>query len=202
MRKRIGEALQYGRLRRAAVRYATHGWDVVPGAFLEADRFRCGPGCRTVSCHPYLASWESSACHDPQTVSALWAEAPYSVLLATGRTFDALEVPAYLGASADRGDLRGPVALTPAGRWLLLVRSGATLRPELAGRPDIVLHGRGSWIPAPPTRLPEGRTQWTVAPEEVCWRLPEPWAVQAALVAALPWLGPSHRAAFHLIDAA
>ena len=29
-------------LRRAAVRYADHRWDVLPGAWLEGSRFACG----------------------------------------------------------------------------------------------------------------------------------------------------------------
>ena len=34
-------------LRRQALNYAGHGWDVMPGAYLTGDRFSCGPGCRT-----------------------------------------------------------------------------------------------------------------------------------------------------------
>jgi hypothetical protein len=120
------------------------------------------------------------------------------VLLATGRTFDVLEVPAYLGQHVldasrphhgvtvpglDR--VRGPVALTPGGRWMFLVRPDDPLRPELDQCLYIVRHGHGSWIPAPPTRLPEGTVRWVVSPEEARWQLPESYAVQELLVDAL-----------------
>src|SRR5438874_1792835 len=66
------------------------------------------------------------------------------------------------------------------------VRPGAALRPELAGRTDVVLHGAGSWIPAPPTRAPEGRARWVVSPAEVDWRLPDAEPVQQRILDALP----------------
>jgi hypothetical protein len=69
---------------------------------------------------------------------------------------------------------------------MILVRPGAALRPELATRPDTVLHGPRSWIPAPSTRTPAGRVRWLVDPITAGWRLPEPQAVQALLIAALP----------------
>ena len=47
---RFGTLLSRRRLRRAAVRFAEHGWDVVPGAYLTADRYHCGPGCTTMAC--------------------------------------------------------------------------------------------------------------------------------------------------------
>jgi hypothetical protein len=40
-------------------------------------------------------------------------------------------------------------------------------------------------LPAPPTRLPEGRVRWIVPPEEVAWRLPDSYALQRMLVDAL-----------------
>jgi hypothetical protein len=182
----ILDHLRQARLRRAAVRYVRHGWDVVPGAVRCGDRFRCMTGCPTVACHPDWGNWEPTATRDPAWVAALWAFRPRAILLATGRAFDVLEVPAGVGAGAGRGALRGPVAVTAAGRWMFLVLAGGRLRPELADRPDVVLHGRGSWIPAPPTLTTEGRVRWLVDPEEVSWRLPDPQTVQALLARALP----------------
>ena len=112
------------------------------------------------------------------------------MLLATGRAFDVLEVPAFLGAGAGRGPGRGPVAVTGAGRWMFLVRPAAPLRPELSARPDVVLHGAGSWIPAPPTVTTEGRVRWLVDPEEVHWQMPDAAVVQAKLARALPAPAP------------
>jgi hypothetical protein len=116
------------------------------------------------------------------------------VLLATGYAFDVLEVPAHLGAAvasprwigtSEGRQTRGPVAVAPTGRWMFLVRPGEPLRPELSSRLDVVRHGHGSWIPAPPTRLLEGPVRWQVSPEETDWRLPEPHPVQRLLVDAL-----------------
>ncbi|GAB3861177.1 hypothetical protein GCM10029963_65250 [Micromonospora andamanensis] len=68
---------------------------------------------------------------------------------------------------------------------MFLVRPGDPLRPELEHCFDVVLHGRGSWVPAPPTRLPEGQVRWAVAPEQARWQLPDSYLVQNTLVEAL-----------------
>jgi hypothetical protein len=120
------------------------------------------------------------------------------VLLATGWAFDVVEVPASLGLRvlgairlhADihgnlRGDARGPVAVTPSERWMFLVRPGAPLRSELQDRLDVVRHGRGSWIPAAPSRMPDGPIRWAVSPDQAGWRLPASAGVQNMLVDAL-----------------
>jgi hypothetical protein len=205
MRTRTRGGLGRLLLRRAALRYAEHGWDVLPGAFLSGDRFSCGPGCQTVACHPAWMDWREIISHDQRLVGTWWTALPYAVLLATGRAFDVLEISAFLGASTAMGPpspatgahgpkavgtapvrARGPVARGSTGRWFLFVRPGAALRPELAGRTDVVLHGAGSWIPAPPTRAPEGRVRWVVSPAEVDWRLPDAEPVQQRILDALP----------------
>lgn len=179
------------RLRHAALRLAMHGWPVTPGASLRAGRFDCGrPGCPTTACHPALEGWEEAASQQPARVAGWWRYAPHSVLLPTGVVFDVLEVPAALGALAVRrsragGADRGPVATTPAGRWMFFVRPGQPLLPELASRLEVVRHTRGSWVPAPPTRLVEGPVRWSVSPPEVGWRLPDGYGVQQALAGAL-----------------
>ncbi|MFI5896419.1 bifunctional DNA primase/polymerase [Actinoplanes sp. NPDC051513] len=187
------------RLRRHALRYAALGWAVTPGACLTGHRFACGrPGCPIMACHPALESWEDTASADPGLVSDWWRRRPYSVLLATGGKFDALEVPAALGLrvlgaarlqhslpGAGRADALGPVAVTAAGRWMFLVRPGEPLRSELDHRLDVVRHGRGSWIPAPPSRMLEGPVRWAVPPERTQWRLPGPALVQTLMVDAL-----------------
>ncbi len=56
-------------------------------------------------------------------IVAQWHSSPHSVLLATGEVFDVVDVPAHIGTAA--GDrIRGPVAVTPFGRWMFLVRAG------------------------------------------------------------------------------
>jgi hypothetical protein len=187
------------RLRRAALRYAANGWAVTPGAYLDGHRFACGrAGCPIMGCHPAIESWEDGASTDPVQVTAWWRRQPHAVLLATGWTFDVLEVPGALGLRAlgamrlhagvhgpDRTDVHGPVAVTPSGRWMFLVRPGEPLRPELAHCLDVVRHGRGSWIPAAPSRMPDGQVRWAVPPERTQWSVPASAPVQAMLIDAL-----------------
>lgn len=191
----MGDIWQRSVLRRAAQRYADRGWRVVPGAFLAEDRYVCGPLCPTVACHPALDHWERAASSDPSDVDAWWANAPFSVLLATGHAFDVIDVPARFGAAAARSTRLGPVAVSPTGRWMFLVGPGGSLRPELADRLDVVMHGKGSWIPAPPTRTPVGRVRWEIHPVVTAWQLPNPYAVQKVLVAHLRPAGSRLRAA-------
>jgi hypothetical protein len=68
---------------------------------------------------------------------------------------------------------------------MFLVRPGAALRSELDDCLDVICHGRGSWIPAAPSRTPDGPVRWAVSPDQVHWRLPASEAVQAMLVGAL-----------------
>jgi hypothetical protein len=187
------------RLRRAALRYAAHGWAVTPGARLVGNRFACGrAGCPIMGCHPAIESWEEDACADTARVSAWWRRRPFPVLLATGWAFDVLEVPTSLGLRAlgatrlhagvlgsDHAGAHGPVAVDPTGRWMFFVRPGEALRPELDRCLDVVRHSRGSWVPAPPSRMPEGSVRWAVTPDEVHWQLPRSATVQATLVDAL-----------------
>src|SRR3954451_21422044 len=91
-------ALRRATLRRAAHEYAVHGWAVVPGACLRGDRFTCGTGCRTVGCHPAAAAWEETATTRLVDIDSRWRRRAWSVLLATGREFDVVDAPAYLGA--------------------------------------------------------------------------------------------------------
>jgi hypothetical protein len=189
MRIRFRSGFERVRLRSWALGYAEHGWDVLPGAYLARGRFCCGSGCRTVACHPARPGRPDLVSHEPSVVGGWWCRRPFSVLLPTGLTFDVLEVSACPGAGIAQAALGGPVAVTPAGRWMILVRPGSDLRPELAGRTDVVLHGRGSWVPAPPTREPGGRVRWVVPPTDAQWRLPESHRVQAGLVDMLPARG-------------
>src|ERR1700753_3399074 len=89
---------QRRRLRRAAMRYAAHGWAVTPGACLDGHRFDCArPGCPIMGCHPAIGSWEDEASADPMRIRAWWRRRPHTVLLATGVAFDVIEAPAALG---------------------------------------------------------------------------------------------------------
>jgi Bifunctional DNA primase/polymerase, N-terminal len=178
----------------------------VPGASLIGDRYVCGPMCPTIGCHPALERWELRASAEASDIEVWWAEAPFSVLLATGHAFDVIDVPERIGRTAVREARIGPVAVSPEGRWLFFVAPGDGLRRELADQPDVVLHDRGSWIAAPPTRTPAGHVRWEVHPNVTRWRVPDPYAVQNLLKRQLPATGraavrptsPAARAARHL----
>jgi hypothetical protein len=109
------------------------------------------------------------------------------VLLGTGSTLDAIEVPPGLGAAVQKPGLDnpGPIAVTAAGRCIFLVRPGSPLRPELERRLDVVRHGPGSWVAVAPSRLPEGLVRWVIAPADTGWTLPPADDVQRLLVDAL-----------------
>jgi len=199
MRQLQHRLIDLPRMRHAAMRYGRHDWPVTPGARLHNGRFVCDrAGCPTLTCHPAIEQWQASASADRRQIAHWWRQQPRTVLIATGGTVDVLDVPAYLGLwvlklahvhnqvlGPRRRQLRGPLALTPTGRWMFFVQPGTHLRPELAEHPDVLLHGAGSWVPAPPTRMLEGPVRWSVSPSEVHWRLPDALAVQALVADAL-----------------
>jgi hypothetical protein len=173
------------RLRNTARRLADHGWPVTPGSYFNGERMACDRStCWATSCHPLLPDWESNT-----DSSDWWNERPHAVLLTTGEVFDVIEVPGLLGAKVK--GVFGPIALLPTRRWMFFVRSGSMLRPELEHRLDIVQHGAGSWVPAPPTLLAEGSVRWHLSPQQVGWTLPAATDVQQAMMAALVALDAS-----------
>lgn len=180
--------LQRALLRRAAVEYARNAWPVAPGAYAVGDRFMCDRiGCPIHTCHPAFEDWQHAASANPGQVATQWSRRGHSVLFPTGAAFDVIEAPASLGEPAVARlapSDRGPVAVTPTGRWMYLVLPGDGLRPELAERLDVVLHSEGSWVPAPPTRYPEGLVRWRISPAAVGWKVPYTYRIQRALVEA------------------
>ncbi|WP_377269220.1 bifunctional DNA primase/polymerase [Peterkaempfera sp. SMS 1(5)a] len=164
----------------AAVEYAGRwGWAVVAGrpagriragGCAAAERCDCGaPHCAAVGLHPALGDVTSEAgpwAERPE-VRALWEAAPQaSVLLPAGRAFDVLDVPVQAGCRAlvrleRMGTRLGPVLASPAGRALFFVAPGAARElPDLLYRMgwddaalDLVCHGEGSYVAAPPTVL-------------------------------------------------
>lgn len=182
---RLARPFERHRLQRAAQQYADHSWPVVPGARLRGDRFACDQlGCPTVTCHPALADWQDSASLDPARIAGWWQQSNYGVLLATGHSFDVLEVAGPMGWRLAR-EAHGPIAVAPTVRWMFLVRAGAEFLPALAEHQSVVLHRAGSWIPAPPTPLPTGTVRWHARPSQFGWRPADPLAVQRAAVRLL-----------------
>jgi Bifunctional DNA primase/polymerase, N-terminal len=177
-----------------AVRYAEERhWDVLPGAWLENDGTGPRCSCRVVDCpspgaHPTQDDWLGQAAGGGATIRRMWQEEPRSsILLPTGRTFDAIDVPEMAGCLAlarmERMDLQlGPVVCVPGRRLIFFVLPGAAAKiPEqlrrLGWAPsslDLVARGEGDFVPAPPTRLPSGGfVVWARQPTEMNRWLPD-----------------------------
>jgi hypothetical protein len=177
-----------------AVRYAEERhWDVFPGTWLEtmdgAEHCSCGnPDCASPGAHPTRPDWANQATGSATVARRMWARHPRSsILLPTGRTFDALDVPESAGflalARLERMDLPlGPVTCTPDRRMLFFVLPGAALKvPDLIrglgwapGSLDLVGRGEGHYVAAPPTRIGgRGAAQWARRPTPANRWLPD-----------------------------
>ena len=97
----------------AAREYAAMGWPVCPGAQPSGGLDSLGmpdPGracsCDRVGCpapgaHPVSPTWQMQATVDEAIIGQWWEARPEAnVILATGRVFDVLDVPAVAGATA------------------------------------------------------------------------------------------------------
>ncbi|MEV7687146.1 bifunctional DNA primase/polymerase [Streptomyces bungoensis] len=177
-----------------AVRYAEERhWDVVPGTWLEAadgtQRCSCGDAsCPAPGAHPARPDWATQATGSATVARRMWQRQPTaSILLPTGRTFDALSVPESAGflalARMERMELTlGPVTLTPDRRMQFFVLPGAaakvsdlvhTLGWSLASL-DLVPLGEGAYVAAPPTRFgSRGAVQWACRPTPANRWLPD-----------------------------
>ncbi|MFM9368298.1 bifunctional DNA primase/polymerase [Streptomyces sp. Da 82-17] len=177
-----------------AVRYAKERhWDVFPGTWLEAEggfeRCSCGDAsCEVPGAHPVREDWRNQATGSATVARRLWSKQPAaSILLPTGRTFDALDVPESAGflalARMERMDLTlGPVTLTPGRRMQFFVLPGAApktsdLVRKLGWPPaslDLRALGEGDWVAAPPTRVGgRGAVQWVRRPTPANRWLPD-----------------------------
>ncbi|MCC3778077.1 bifunctional DNA primase/polymerase [Streptomyces sp. UNOB3_S3] len=189
----------------AAVRYAEdRHWDVFPGTWLEAvgGRERCSCGeyeCPAPGAHPARPDWASQATGSASTARRMWTKQPRaSILLPTGRTFDALEVSESAGflalARMERMEIQlGPVTCTPFRRMLFFVLPGGSLKVadharRLGWSPatlDLVPHGEGGYVVAPPTRIGNrGRVQWARQPTPANRWLPDAEELVSALAYA------------------
>lgn len=196
-------------LRAEAMVLADHGWAVVPGTFPQGDVWTGCSGAPQVGPAPVLDESASRASTDREQIAEWWSGLPYSILLPTGLTLDVIEAPASVGRRA-AAVLRAigvpvPIAATPTGEWMFPVRSGEPLRPDLAGRAGLVLHGRGSFFAAPPSTFPQGSVHWRVRPSACGWQLPDPYRVQEALAEAVrerPHLGVGGSSTYRLASVA
>ncbi|MFE7973631.1 bifunctional DNA primase/polymerase [Streptomyces shenzhenensis] len=188
-----------------AVRYAEERhWDVFPGTWLEAaggkQRCSCGNAmCAAPGAHPGRADWAAQATGSAAVARRMWHKQPKaSILLPTGRTFDALSVSESAGflalARMERMELTlGPVTLTPDRRMNFFVLPGAAQKlPDLVprlgwsvGSLDLVVLGEGAWVAAPPTRFgSRGAVQWACRPTAANRWLPDVEELISALAYA------------------
>jgi hypothetical protein len=148
-------------------------------------------GCPAPAAHPISAAWQVETTADPTVADAMWAARPdANVILATGRVFDVLDVPARLGLTAlnlmARADIKpGPVALSAGDRALFFVLTrgapadeqewwschldcapeSVSELTERPGLPGLRWHCRDSYVLAPPSRLPgTGAARWLHEP--------------------------------------
>ncbi|MEV5933793.1 bifunctional DNA primase/polymerase [Streptomyces sp. NPDC052079] len=177
-----------------AVRYAEERhWDVFPGTWLEivdgVHGCSCGDGaCPAPGAHPARPDWASQATGSATVVRRMWQPQPAaSILLPTGRTFDAISVPETAGflalARMERMELTlGPVTLTPDRRMEFFVLPGAAAKvPDLVRKLgwtvaslDLTVLGEGAYVAAPPTRFGcRGAVQWACRPTPVNRWLPD-----------------------------
>lgn len=167
-------------LRAQAIGLAWRGWQVMPGTYPAGDEPT-----------PVFEDWAERVNTAPAgEIADWWNGEPYSLLVATGKTLDAIEVGDQLGRQT-AAVLRStgtpvPIAATPSGRWLFLTEPGQRLHSELAANEDVVLHSAGSWIPLPPSAFLAGIVHWRVRPEVCGWDLPGSRIVQDALLRAVP----------------
>ena len=184
----------------AAAEYAAMGWPVCIGAFppaLQHRRLR-NPGellracsCDRVGCpapgaHPVSAAWQVQATADAAVITHWWMAQPEAnVILATGRVFDVLDVPADAGVAAltlmDRSAVQpGPVAVSTGNRALFFVATRGRPADEgewwschLDCEPETVSevaglrwHCRDSYVLAPPSRDSSAmQAQWLRPPD-------------------------------------
>ncbi|MFH8800438.1 bifunctional DNA primase/polymerase [Streptomyces sp. NPDC017936] len=177
-----------------AVRYVEERhWDVFPGTWLEAvdgvQRCSCGDAaCPEPGAHPALPDRATRATGSAAVARRMWQAQPTaSILLPTGRTFDAISVPETAGCLAlarmERMESTlGPVTLTPDRRMRFFVLPGASVKaPELIrrlgwspGSLDLVALGEGAYVAAPPTRFgSRGAVQWVCRPTAANRWLPD-----------------------------
>ncbi len=176
-------------LRAEAIGLAFRGWPVLPGTYPAGAHWAGRDGVEDIGPVPVHNDWRERVGTRPEQVATWWTGRPYSLLLATGVAYDAIEVDDDLGRRAARV-LRSvgmpvPIIATPDSRWFFLTHSGKALAPELAANPSITLHGEGDWITLPPSPFQHGVAHWRVKPEVCGWQIPQSHAVQDALLDAI-----------------
>ncbi|OQO92860.1 DNA primase [Saccharomonospora piscinae] len=181
-------------LRAGAIGLAWRGWPVIPGTYPDSETSAAAgapgepPNGPWVKPAPAHGDWQRRLGAHPQQVAAWWTGRPYSLLVATGVTVDAVEVDDHVGRRAAvllrATGQPAPIVAMPNGRWLFLTGVADRLPTALAETEGIEWHGEGSWIPLPPTPFQHGVVHWRVKPDVWGWRLPRAEVVHDVLVRA------------------
>jgi hypothetical protein len=176
-------------LRAQAIGFAWRRWPVLPGTYPAGAHWAGRDGLQDTGPVPVHKDWQDRIGTQPEQVASWWTGRPYSLLLATGVTVDAIEVGSGLGTGTAQVlrsiGLPVPIIGTPAGRWLFLTKSSQQVADVLTEHRDVVVHGKDSWVPLPPTQFLHGVVHWRVRPEVCGWEIPEAHIVQDALLDAI-----------------
>jgi hypothetical protein len=180
----------------AAQEYAALGWPVCPGANPSSGLDGIGlpdPGracsCDRVGCpapgaHPVSPTWQMQATADSAVIGQWWEARPEAnVILATGRVFDVLDLPAVAGAKAlarmaAAGAETGPVSVSTERMHFYVLTRGAPAdedewwscgldsSPEESEQAESLRwHCRDSFVLAPPSRYGTGQdVRWVREP--------------------------------------
>jgi hypothetical protein len=176
-------------LRAEAVGLAWRGWPIVPGTYPSEGAWTDGLRHRGDGPSPVREDWQDRLDTAPEEVASWWTGRPYSLLVATGKNLDAIEVSDTVGkrtaAMLRAVGIVVPIAATPEGRWLFLTQPARRDRTELCGGADVQVHGKGSWIPIPPSLYGHGIVHWRVKPQVCGWQLASAEVVQDAVAKVL-----------------
>lgn len=195
-RRKTGESARRERMAAAVQEYAALGWPCYPGEHTGDDTRACSCdriGCPSPAAHPRSQVWQRQATVDTDTLARWWLTDPdANIVLPTGRVFDVFDVPAKAGQAAldqmeREGVPVGPVAAHGEERYLFFVATrGApvdedewwschldTVPESIEDSPGMRWHCRDSYVLAPPSALPFGRTvTWAREPQGA--PLPDP----------------------------
>ncbi|AOS62848.1 hypothetical protein TL08_10165 [Actinoalloteichus hymeniacidonis] len=141
---------------------------MIPGARWNGTKYiRPDSGLRVPGLLPIVPHTEAT---DRQAqIERWWNAAPFSVLVAAGRGFAVISVPAELGVAAARfsvfRDSPTPTLVHPEGRILFLVEPIKALRLELRSFRSVFLMEPDSVFPVPPTITGSGPVRWWFPPD-------------------------------------
>ncbi len=159
----------------AALRYAAHGWPVVPLASPAGQGCSCpaGPDCSSIGKHPRTRDGLYSATVDPGQVARWWRRWPdANIGVVTGRAsgivvldIDLPNGPTSLAQLQSDHDML-PATLTQrtgSGGWqLVFTRPDGGMRNRAGMEPGIDVRGDGGYIVVPPSMHACGdRYRWT-----------------------------------------